>query len=65
MKRPIPDKHLRTRAVKLSNAQSIDAKFGLEPVIDLSVSPNGGARGGMQFHLVVCPYCGERFETPG
>jgi Cysteine-rich CPXCG len=65
MKRPIPGKQLPKPDVKLSDAQSIDVKYGLEPVIDPSVSADdGGAPGGMQFHLVECPYCGESFETP-
>ena len=65
MKRPIPSKQLPKPDVKLSDAQSIDVKYGLEPVIDPSVSADdGGAPGGMQFHLVECPYCGESFETP-
>jgi hypothetical protein len=63
MKHPTPGKQLK-RGVKLSDAQSIDAQYGLEPVIDPSVSADGGGPGGMQFHLVECPYCGERFETP-
>jgi hypothetical protein len=71
MKRPIPGKHLPKRGVKPSDARSIDAQYGLEPVIDSGVSADGGgvsadggAPGGMQFHLVECPYCGESFETP-
>jgi hypothetical protein len=64
MKRPIPGKELPKRAVKLSDAQSIDAQYGLEPVIDPSIPADGGAPGGMQFHLIACPYCGESFETP-
>jgi hypothetical protein len=64
MKRPIPRKQLLKRALKLSDAQSIDVQYGLEPVIDPGVSADGGAPGGMQFHLVECPYCGESFETP-
>ena len=65
MKRPIPGKHLPKPDVNLSDAQSIDVKYGLEPVIEPSVSADdGGAPGGMQFHLVECPYCGESFETP-
>jgi hypothetical protein len=64
MKRPIPGKQLRKRAVKLSKAQGIDAQYGLEPVIDPSVATDGSASGGMQFHRVECPYCGESFETP-
>jgi hypothetical protein len=64
MNRPIPRKQLPKRALKPSNAQSIDVQYGLEPVIDPGVSAEGGAAGGMQFHLVECPYCGESFETP-
>jgi Cysteine-rich CPXCG len=64
MKRPNPGNQLPKRAVKLSDAQSIDVQYGLEPVIDPSESADGGAPGGMQFHLVECPYCGESFDTP-
>jgi hypothetical protein len=64
MKRPIPGKQLPKRAVQLSDAQSIDAQYGLEPVIDPGVSADGGAPGGMQVRFVECPYCGESFETP-
>ena len=65
MKRPITGKQLPKPDVKLSDAQSIDVQYGLEPVIDPSASAdNGGTAGGMQFHLVECPYCGESFETP-
>jgi Cysteine-rich CPXCG len=64
MKRPIPGKRLPKRAVKLRDAPSIDVQYGLEPVIDPSVSADGAAPGEMQFHLVECPYCGESFETP-
>src|ERR1700675_4426829 len=63
MKRPIPGKQLPS-AVKPSDAQDIDMQYGLEPVIEPSVSADGGAPGGMQFQLVECPYCGESFETP-
>jgi hypothetical protein len=64
MNRPIPGKKLPKRAVKVSDAQSIDVQYGLDPVIDPSVSADSSAPGGMQFHLVECPYCGESFETP-
>ena len=65
MKRPNPGKQPPRPDVKPSNAQSIDAQYGLEPVIDPSISADdGGAHGGMQFHVVECPYCGESFETP-
>jgi hypothetical protein len=63
-KRPIPGKQLPKPAVKLSDTQSIDEQYGLEPVIEPSVSADGGAPRGMQFHGVECPYCGESFETP-
>ena len=63
MRRPIPGKQLPTPDD--SDARSIDAKYGLEPVIDPGVSADDGeASGGIQFHLVECPYCGESFETP-
>jgi hypothetical protein len=64
MKPPIPDNQLPKRAVKLNDAQSIDVQYGLEPVIDPSASADGATPGGMQFHSVECPYCGESFETP-
>ena len=64
MRRPIPGKQLTKRAVKPSDAHSIDVQYGLEPVIDPGVPADGGAPGGTQFHLVECPYCGESFETP-
>jgi hypothetical protein len=63
MKRPIPGKQLPKPDVELSDAQSIDVKYGLEPVIEPGVSADDGAPGGMQFHWVECPYCGESFET--
>jgi Cysteine-rich CPXCG len=64
MKRPIPGKHLPKPDVKLSDAESIDVKYGLEPVIDPSLSADDSvSQSGMQFHLVECPYCGESFET--
>ena len=64
MKRPLHGKQIPKRVVKLSNAQSIDEQYGLEPVIDPSLpADDGGAPGGVQFHLVQCPYCGESFET--
>jgi hypothetical protein len=64
MKRPIPGKQLRKSDVNLSDAQSIDVQYGLEPVIEPGLSPDdAGAPGGVQLHLVQCPYCGESFET--
>jgi len=65
MKRPMIGKQRPKKDVKLSEAQSIDARYGLDPVIDLSVSTDdGGAASVMVFHWVECPYCGESFETP-
>ena len=64
MKQPNHGKRLPRADVKLSDPQSIDAQFGLEPVIDASLSADGGTPAGMQFHLVECPYCGECYETP-
>jgi hypothetical protein len=64
MKRRTPGKHLPKPDAKLSDGQSIDVKYGLEPVIEPCVSADdGSAPGGVQFHLVECPYCGENFET--
>ena len=49
----------------VSDEQRIDAQYGLEPVIDVNVAGvNAGNSGNVQFHVVECPYCGERFETP-
>lgn len=42
MKRPIHGKQLPKRAMKLSDAQSIDMQYGFEPVIDPSVAADGG-----------------------
>jgi hypothetical protein len=65
MKPPITGKPPPQTELKLKDAQSIDEQYGLEPVIDTSVSADNRAdAGGMQFHLVECPYCGESFETP-
>ena len=65
MKRPNPGKQPPKFDVSLSDAQSIDVQYGLEPVIDPSLSAyDDGAPGCVQFHLVQCPYCGESFETP-
>ena len=65
MKRPVPRRQLPDADVNLSDAQRIDAQYGLEPVIDPSLSADdGGIPGGVQFHPVECPYCGEHFETP-
>ncbi len=64
MKRPVPGKPPPIPEGKLNDAQSIDVQYGLEPVIDLSSFADGGdGPGGLQFHRVQCPYCGESFET--
>jgi hypothetical protein len=64
MKRPVPGKPPPKPEANLIYAQSIDVQYGLEPVIDLSsFADGGGGPGGLQFHPVECPYCGERFET--
>lgn len=64
MKRPIPGKQPPKPDVNLRDAQSIDVQYGLEPVIDPSLSADdGGTLAGVQFHLIQCPYCGESFET--
>ena len=62
MKRPDPGRQLPDADVNLSDAQRIDAQYGLEPVIDPSLSADDGSiPGGVQFHLVECPYCGNTF----
>ena len=65
MKWSIPGKQQPELDANLTDAQSIDVQYGLEPVIEvnLSVDP-GGTTNGVQLHMVECPYCGERFETP-
>ena len=42
---------------------SIDAKYGLEPVFEPGARRPGGSSGGSEFQLIHCPYCGEPFET--
>ena len=65
MKPVTPGKPLPKRDTTLSDAQRIDAQYGLEPVIDVHSSADvRGAANGVQLQLVKCPYCGERFETP-
>jgi hypothetical protein len=64
MKRPIPGNQGPKPALNPSDALNIDAQYGLEPIIEPSLSADdGGASGGMRYHLVQCPYCGENFET--
>ena len=48
----------------LPDDATIDALYGLEPVIE----PDGGEaaaveRGGIRFESVQCPFCGESFDT--
>jgi hypothetical protein len=65
MQRGAPGKPSPKRYATLSDAQRIDAQYGLEPVIE--INPAGGPAGnsgGVQTRLVECPYCGEHFETP-
>jgi len=40
----------------------VDAKYGLEPVIDAAAS-EVDRRTATGFAVVQCPYCGESFET--
>lgn len=45
--------------------RQIDEVYGLEPVFEPGgTEPPAGAPGGIEFHVVHCPYCGEAFETP-
>jgi len=64
MKRPVSERKPRMPDLNPGDARSIDVRYGLEPVIDLS-SPAGdrSASGALQFHSVQCPYCGENFDT--
>ena len=43
-----------------SDAATIDARYGLEPVYE----PGGSNSELGAFITVDCPYCGERYETP-
>ena len=63
MKQRVAGKPIPKCSVTLTDTHSIDAQYGLPPVIEPSVSTGVGAAGGMQFHMVECPYCGESFET--
>jgi len=65
MKRSIVGKQLARSDVDPIDAQGIDARYGLEPIIDLGVSADDGNElRDVQVHSVECPYCGESFETP-
>lgn len=64
MKRGIPGKSLPETDTTEGGAESIDLRYGLEPVIDPSSSTDDdAATGGLQFQRVCCPYCGEGFEV--
>ena len=64
MKRSTPGKRSPHSDANLSDAQSIDLQYGLEPVFDPSLSAGDpDTPVGVQFRLVRCPYCGENFET--
>jgi phage terminase large subunit GpA-like protein len=64
MKRPNPEDQRPKTELNPSDAQSIDAQYGLEPAIEPSLSADeSSASSNAQFHWVHCPYCGERFET--
>lgn len=48
-----------------SQAQAIDARYGLEPVFEpgqAAAEETAGAQGS-QFVPIQCPYCGESFQT--
>jgi hypothetical protein len=65
MKRFIPGHRRPKPDLQPGDTQSIDAQYGLEPVIEPGLSTDdSGTTSGVQFHLVECPYCGESFETP-
>ncbi len=64
MKRRSRDKRATKSGLDPSDARSIDAQYGLEPVIDPSNSADdAGVEGAVQFRSVECPYCGESCET--
>jgi Cysteine-rich CPXCG len=57
-------KKKRSKSTQLDSS-AIDARYGLEPVIDVA-APGGGVDGGggdNAFLTVHCPYCGEAFDT--
>ena len=64
MKRPVPGHVRAVPELSPGDARSIDIRYGLEPIIDLSVpADDGSASSPLQFHSVQCPYCGEYFDT--
>ena len=64
MKRPVSEHKQFIPDLNPGDARSIDIRYGLEPVIDLS-SPadDSSALSSLQFHSIQCPYCGENFDT--
>ncbi|HEX4050565.1 MAG TPA: CPXCG motif-containing cysteine-rich protein [Steroidobacteraceae bacterium] len=44
------------------DADTIDARYGLEPVFEAGAA-GSSERGGSCFKDIHCPYCGEPFET--
>jgi hypothetical protein len=48
-----------------SEGVDIDARYGLEPVLDVARpdAAAGEGAGATEFVTVACPYCGEPFET--
>lgn len=59
VKRSRTDKHSPQPDSSVDDDRSIDARYGLEPVLE----PGRTADGGTQSRAVRCPYCGESFET--
>ena len=57
--------NLRSPPESALDQAAIDAKYGLEPVIDPGSEHHGGsAEESVQFTTIQCPYCGEPFDTP-
>ncbi|HLK70906.1 MAG TPA: CPXCG motif-containing cysteine-rich protein [Steroidobacteraceae bacterium] len=67
MRRTPPDRRSAPAlpGVPATDAASIDALYGLEPVFEPGAkeTAEGSDRGGRSFQTVHCPYCGEPFET--
>jgi Cysteine-rich CPXCG len=64
MKRPARNSQQSKPDVNRLDAESIDALYGLEPVIESGVTAEDSVTsGGVGFYSVQCPYCGESFET--
>ncbi|HEX4377810.1 MAG TPA: CPXCG motif-containing cysteine-rich protein [Steroidobacteraceae bacterium] len=47
----------------LLDPAAIDAKYGLEPVIEPADGDEAGDPATVQFTTIQCPYCGEPFDT--